>query len=126
MQPVLPQSTCLNLARFLLLSLFLIFSSTVVFTQSIVTNPSAIHFGNVAVAGSRTQTETIRNPGGSKLVLTRVNARGREFDVSGPSLPLTLSPGSSATFLREILAILRGEFQQFSDNRLLFRTEPAA
>lgn len=64
MLSVLPQSTCLNLARFLL-SLFLTFASTFVFGQSIVTNPSAIHFGNVAVAGSRTQTETIRNPGGS-------------------------------------------------------------
>ena len=110
MQPVLPQSTCLNVARFLLLSLFLTFSSTFVFSQSIVTNPSAIHFGNVAVAGSRTQTETIRNSGGSKLVLTRVNARGREFDVSGPSLPLTLNPGSSATFLVKFLPSSAGNF----------------
>jgi len=114
MLSVLPQSTCLNLARFLLLSLFLTFASTFVFGQSIVTNPSAIHFGNVAVAGSRTQTETIRNPGGSKLVLTRVNARGREFDVSGPSLPLTLNPGSSATFLVKFLPSSAGNFSNSS------------
>ena len=97
MYPYSLSPVCLNLERFLLLSIFLIFVSAFVFAQSIVANPSAIHFGSVAVASSRSQTETIRNSGGSRLVLTRVNARGREFDVSGPSLPLTLSPGSSAT-----------------------------
>ena len=65
MQPVLPQSTCLNLARLFLLSLFLASPPKFVLGQTVVASPSAIHFGSVAVASSRTQAETIKNSGGS-------------------------------------------------------------
>ena len=99
MQPALPQSRCPNLARCLLLSLFIASGPTFVLGQSVVASPSAFHFDSVAVASRRTQTETVRNSSSPKLVLTRVNARGRVFEVSGPDLPLTLNPGSGATFL---------------------------
>lgn len=62
------------------------------------TSDSSLTFGNVPVAGSATQSETLTNTGGSTVTVTQANVSGSAFRTSGLSLPLTLSPGQSFTF----------------------------
>jgi hypothetical protein len=86
------------MTRVLLLGLFVASFQILGHSQTVKTSPAAINFGSVAVSGSRTQPEVITNTGRTTVVLTRINARGRNFDASGPALPVSLNPGSSATF----------------------------
>jgi hypothetical protein len=61
-------------------------------------NPASLSFGNVAVGGSKTLTETLTNSGGSSLTISAASASGTGFTLNGLTLPLTLTAGQSKTF----------------------------
>jgi hypothetical protein len=53
---------------------------------------------SVPVGGSATQTETVTNSGGANVTISQANVPSKTFQVTGLSLPMTLSPGQSFTF----------------------------
>ena len=67
-------------------------------TGQLTANPPIISFGEVSVGNSQTQSETLTNSNGTSLSISQVWTSGSEFQLSGPSLPLTLASGQSATF----------------------------
>ena len=67
-------------------------------TGQLTANPPIISFGEVSVGNSQTQSETLTNSNGTSLSISQVWTSGSEFQLSGPSLPLTLTSGQSATF----------------------------
>jgi Abnormal spindle-like microcephaly-assoc'd, ASPM-SPD-2-Hydin len=60
--------------------------------------PTSLGFGNVTVGSSQSLTATLTNSGGSGTTISQAAASGTGFNLSGLSLPLTLSPGQSASF----------------------------
>jgi hypothetical protein len=73
-------------------------SGTGVAAGNLTTNPSSLTFSNVQVGTSQTQTETLKNTGGTSLTVTAASASGPGFSITGLSLPLTLAPNQSSTF----------------------------
>ena len=61
-------------------------------------NPTTIGFGDVLVGDSQPQSGTLTNSNGTNLTISQVWVSGSEFQLNGLSLPLTLTPGQSATF----------------------------
>jgi len=64
-------------------------------TVQLSVNPSSVTFGNVSVGGSQTQALTLTNSGIANLTVSQVTVSGSSFRLSGPTLPVTLSPGQS-------------------------------
>lgn len=60
--------------------------------------PTSVAFGSVAVGSSNTQTMTIQNSGTASLSVTQATVNGQGFALSGLALPLSVAPGSSASF----------------------------
>jgi len=60
--------------------------------------PGSVSFGNVQVGTSQTQSDTLTNTGGTSLTITQAAVTGAGFSITGLSLPLTLTPGQTATF----------------------------
>jgi Abnormal spindle-like microcephaly-assoc'd, ASPM-SPD-2-Hydin len=79
-------------------SMTLSVSGTAVAAGQIGLNPSSINFGSVPLSGSRTQTATVTNSGGTNLVISQVVASSSDFATSGLSLPSTLEPGQTLNF----------------------------
>ena len=67
-------------------------------TGQLTVNPTAIGFEDVLVGNSETQSGTLTNSNGTNPTILQVWVSGSEFQLSGLSLPLTLTPGQSATF----------------------------
>jgi hypothetical protein len=65
---------------------------------ALLAQPTSVGFGNVQVGTSQTQADTLSNTGGSAITLTQAVVTGSGFSITGLNLPLTLSPGKSATF----------------------------
>ena len=65
---------------------------------TLTANPTSLTFTNVPVGQSSTQTETVTNTGGSSAQISQVAASGTGFSVSGITMPVTLTPGQSASF----------------------------
>ena len=65
---------------------------------TLTANPTSLTFTNIVVGQSSTQTETIKNTGGTSAQITAVAATGTGFSVSGITLPATLGAGQSVTF----------------------------
>jgi len=63
----------------------------------VVANPNSINFGAVSLGGSQTQSATVTNSGGSNITISQATVSGTGFQLSGPSLPLTLNPGQSSS-----------------------------
>ncbi len=59
--------------------------------------PSSLSFGQVAVGSKSTLPVVVTNSQYGKVIVTSYQTSGNGFSVSGPSLPLTLSQGQSAT-----------------------------
>ena len=59
---------------------------------------ASMSFGTVLVGSSQSLAETLTNSGGSSLTVSQVNVTGTGFNVSGLTLPLTLSAGQAASF----------------------------
>jgi len=60
-------------------------------------NPGALNFGSVIVGQSHSMTATLTATG-SSVVVSSASAGSSEFAVGGPSLPLTIPSGQSASF----------------------------
>ena len=60
--------------------------------------PSSITFGNVSVGSSAAQTITLTGAGTSSTTISQATVSGAGFSISGPSIPLTLAVGQTATF----------------------------
>ncbi len=60
--------------------------------------PSSAPFGNVSVGNSNSQTITLTNSGTANLVISQGSASGSGFTITGLSTPLTIPPGTNATF----------------------------
>jgi hypothetical protein len=65
-------------------------------TPGMSVSPTSLSFGNVSAGGSSTETLTVSNSGTAKLTVTAATISGSAFSTSGLTLPLTVSPGSSA------------------------------
>ena len=73
-------------------------SGTGVTPATLTANPTSLTFTNVQVGQSSSQTETVKNTGGSNAQISQVTASGTGFSVSGIQPPVTLTPGQSVSF----------------------------
>jgi hypothetical protein len=73
-------------------------SGTGVTPATLTANPTSMTFTNILVGANSTQTETIKNTGGTSAQVTGVAATGTGFSVSGITLPVTLTAGQSVSF----------------------------
>jgi hypothetical protein len=73
-------------------------SGTAVASGSLMESPTSFSFGNVQVGTSQSQNETLTNSGTESLTVSQVAVTGTGFSATGLNLPLTLTPGQSATF----------------------------
>ena len=64
-------------------------------TSQISASPTSLNLGNVALQSKSTQTVTLTNVGNSSVSISQINVSGTGFSTSGPTPPLTLSPGQS-------------------------------
>jgi hypothetical protein len=65
---------------------------------TLVSNPTTLSFGNVPVSTTQSLSETLTNVGGASSTISSLTASGAGFSLSGISVPITLTPGQSATF----------------------------
>lgn len=61
-------------------------------------SPTSIAFGSVLVGSSQSQTETLKNSGGSAVHISNDSITGAGFAVSGITVPTTLNAGQTLTF----------------------------
>ena len=59
---------------------------------------SSLNFGTVLIGNRSVLPNTIVNTTFARITLTRASVNQSDFTLSGPALPMTLSPGQSATF----------------------------
>ncbi len=72
-----------------------------VFAQGVATYggaPNSLNFGSVTVGSASSQTFIVYNTGIAPVTILQTTVSGAGFGVSGPSLPLILAGGQSATF----------------------------
>ena len=74
------------------------FSGTGVTPGSLTASPASLGFGSIQVGNSQPLQETVTNSGGSSVTITQAPVTGAGFSMSGMNLPVTLTPGQSATF----------------------------
>lgn len=60
--------------------------------------PSSVSFGSVITGVTNTQTITVQNPGSATLSVTQASLSGTGYSLSGLTTPLSIAPGSSASF----------------------------
>jgi hypothetical protein len=90
----------------LLISVLLVGCATVTSTQPPSPSPSpslsmsttTLNFQNVVVGQSAKQTFTISNTGTAAAQISALAVSNPEFSVTGPSVPLTISPAASLAF----------------------------
>lgn len=73
------------------------FTGTGVSTVALLANPASLPFGSVGVGSSATQSVVLTNNLSRKQTLLAFQTLGTGFSVSGPSLPISLTPGQSVT-----------------------------
>jgi hypothetical protein len=73
-------------------------SATGVTAGSLAASPTSVGFGNVQVGSTQSQTETLRNTGGSTLRILTANVSGTGFSTNGLTVPTNLNAGQSLTF----------------------------
>jgi len=61
-------------------------------------SPLSLAFGSVQIGSNATLMDSFTNTGGSNVTISQATVTGTGFSISGPSLPLVLSPGASVTF----------------------------
>jgi hypothetical protein len=79
-------------------SLSVALSGTAVTAGTLTGNPTSFSFDNVQDGTSQSQTETLKNTGGTSLTITQATISGAGFSYTGLTLPLTLTPNQSTTF----------------------------
>ncbi|MHB8485878.1 MAG: choice-of-anchor D domain-containing protein [Candidatus Acidiferrales bacterium] len=60
--------------------------------------PSSVSFGSVATGTTSSQTIRLSNPGSANLTISQASVSGTGFSVTGLSVPITITPGTSMTF----------------------------
>ena len=60
--------------------------------------PSSTNFGNVALGSYSTKSVVLSNTSTTSVTISQANVAGREFSITGLSLPLTLAAGQNSTF----------------------------
>jgi hypothetical protein len=73
-------------------------SGTGVTAADLTANPTSLTFTNILVGQNSTQSETIKNTGGTSAQITAVTPSGTGFSVSGITLPVALGAGQSVSF----------------------------
>ncbi len=66
--------------------------------RTLTASPSSLAFGNIQVGSGGTQYQTLTNYGSSTVTISQATITGAGFDLSGLSLPVSLSQGESVTF----------------------------
>jgi hypothetical protein len=75
------------------------FSGIGVVPSQLVTIPTSSNFGDVRMGTTKSQTVRILNSGIEDLTLSAAAVSDAAFNISGLSLPLTLAPNQSTTFV---------------------------
>src|SRR5580693_7886980 len=92
-------------------SLSIPLTGTAVAPPAVLTaSPTSLTYTNVTVGQSSSQTETIKNTGGTSAVISAVTESGAGFSVSGITPPVTLTPGQSTTFTVKFAPTSAGTF----------------
>jgi Abnormal spindle-like microcephaly-assoc'd, ASPM-SPD-2-Hydin len=73
-------------------------SGTGVTPAALSARPASITFSSIPVGQNQAQTETVTNTGGVNATISQAAASGTGFSLTGLSLPVTLTPGQSASF----------------------------
>jgi HYDIN/CFA65/VesB-like, Ig-like domain/Abnormal spindle-like microcephaly-assoc'd, ASPM-SPD-2-Hydin len=73
-------------------------SATGVTAGLLAASPTSVAFGNVQVGSTQSQTEILRNTGGSTLRILTANVSGTGFSTTGLTVPTNLNAGQSLTF----------------------------
>jgi hypothetical protein len=68
---------------------------------SLALSASAFNFNTVVVGHSATQTLTVSNTGASPLQISALSVSNKEFSISGPSVPRTILPANSLSYVVE-------------------------
>jgi hypothetical protein len=76
---------------------------------SLTASPSSLAFGNVALGTLSTSAVTLTNQGSSTITISQEIHPSREFALTGPTLPIALEAGQSATFQVTFAPKWRGE-----------------
>ena len=80
-------------------SLSIPLTGTAVAPPAVLTaSPTSLTYTNITVGQTSSQTETIKNTGGTNATISAVAESGAGFSVSGITTPVTLTPGQSTTF----------------------------
>ena len=66
-------------------------------TSQLTASPAALNFGNVATGTSSSQTVTV-TAGAATVIISQAILTGTGFSFTGPTLPLTLAAGKTASF----------------------------
>ena len=72
-------------------------SGTALAAGQLAATPSSLNFGSVVVNGNAMLSASL-NATGSSVTVTSVSSSNSEFSLSGPSFPLTIQAGTSASF----------------------------
>jgi Abnormal spindle-like microcephaly-assoc'd, ASPM-SPD-2-Hydin len=73
-------------------------SGTGVAPATLTATPASLTFTNITVGQNQAQTETVKNIGGENATISLATVTGTGFSISGISVPVTLTPGQSASF----------------------------
>jgi len=71
-------------------------------------NPTSISFGNVNTGSTATQSVAITNTGNANVTISQITASGAAFSLSGVTVPLTLTPGQSSTYIAQFAPTTTG------------------
>ncbi len=73
-------------------------SGTGLASGSLAASPASVSFGSVQLGGHQAQTVTLTNNASSSVTISQASASGTGFSLTGPTLPVTLTAGQSASF----------------------------
>ncbi|MGD0568373.1 MAG: choice-of-anchor D domain-containing protein [Candidatus Sulfotelmatobacter sp.] len=73
-------------------------SGTGVAPAALSATPASVTFTSVQVGQNQMQTVSVKNNGGVNATISQATATGTGFSLTGPSLPVTVTPGQSASF----------------------------
>lgn len=76
----------------------------------LIASPTSLTFGSLPVGTVQTHTETVQNTGHSNATISQAWEAGTGFKVAGPTMPLTLAPGESASFSVSFEPKFKGRF----------------
>jgi fibronectin type 3 domain-containing protein len=71
---------------------------TVLSTGLLSMTPSSTNFGNVALGSDGVRSVVLNNTSAGSITISQANVLGREFSISGLSLPLSLAANQNSTF----------------------------